>query len=226
MARPIEKRANIERGVVEVVARKGLHATTIQDIAHAAGVSVGLLYRYWKGRDELARDVYRDLLLALLARFEQAVAGERRTHDRLRALIRAFFRFADQEPTLLRFLLLTQHDLSQLVPREQGAFAILHKHIATGIAEGVYRRMDPAFAGHLALGLILQPAVGALYGDVPAPLQERADEIIAAVERVLFAPDTSESPAARSTRRCAGSRQTKTSKRRQTRKGRGNGERP
>ena len=51
MARPIQKRENIERGVVQVVAEKGLGATTIQDIASAVGVSPGLLYRYWKNRD-------------------------------------------------------------------------------------------------------------------------------------------------------------------------------
>ena len=39
MARPVEKREHIERGVVEVVARKGLRGTTIQDIASEAHVS-------------------------------------------------------------------------------------------------------------------------------------------------------------------------------------------
>ena len=104
MARPVVKRAQIEGGVVDVVARKGLHATTIKDIASAASVSPGLLYRYWENRDALAGEVYQSHLRELLGRLTSAAATERTATARLRAMIAAFLDFADRSPTLLKFL--------------------------------------------------------------------------------------------------------------------------
>ena len=120
MARPIEKREHIEKGVVEVIARKGLRGTTIQDIALAAGVSPGLLYRYWKNRDDLAGEVYREHYQALLERLATLGIRETRFWDRLSSMIRGFLEFADGNPTVLKFLLLSQHDLQQGVPTEKG----------------------------------------------------------------------------------------------------------
>ena len=120
MARPIEKREHIERGVVEVIARKGLHGTTIQDIANEASVSPGLLYRYWENRDELAAEVYRRHYDELLASLGARVLGKTGFWPQVDALVRAFLEFADEKPTILKFLLLSQHDLHQFVPAESG----------------------------------------------------------------------------------------------------------
>lgn len=50
-----------------VFARRGFHAATVPEIAAAAGVSVGLMYRYFKGKEELAVAIVdrdRDEILA------------------------------------------------------------------------------------------------------------------------------------------------------------------
>jgi AcrR family transcriptional regulator len=51
--------------------RKGLSATRIQDIATEAGISQGLLYRYYKSKNE----IYVDLIEVALDKMNEAVEG-------------------------------------------------------------------------------------------------------------------------------------------------------
>src|SRR5262245_32197716 len=134
MARPIEKRANIERGVVEVVARKGLHATTIQDIAIASSVSPGLLYRYWENRDALAADVYRAHYDKLVERLLNNALSATSVWQRVDAVVSEFFRFAEESPTLVKFMLLSQHEIVPGLPPERGVRRLLGTLIADGVA--------------------------------------------------------------------------------------------
>ncbi|MCK4340926.1 MAG: TetR/AcrR family transcriptional regulator [Phycisphaerae bacterium] len=187
MARPIEKREHIERGVVEVIARKGLRGTTIQNIADAASVSPGLLYRYWKNRDELAADVYRKQYIALVGRLANVAATELDAVAQLRAVVRAFLRFADEQPVLLRFLLLSQHDLARNVPEEFGVRGLARQIVEHGMAQGKLRQMEPGLAIQLLLGIVLQPAIGAVYGHLSTPVSKHFDAVFDALQRVLIA---------------------------------------
>ncbi len=187
MARPIRKREQIERGVVEVVARNGLRGTTIQDIASAAGVSPGLLYRYWKDRDHLAAEVYRKHYFALLDQLVKVAAGQKDALAKLRSLVRAFLDFADREPVLLRFLLLSQHDLAAGLPDSPGVRGLARQILEEGMAAGRFRRGNVDLGLQILLGIVLQPAVGVAYGHLRTPVSGYFDEIYAAVERVFVA---------------------------------------
>lgn len=185
MARPIEKREHIERGVVRVVAEKGLRGTTIQDIADAAKVSPGLLYRYWKDRDDLAGEVYRKEVLGLVGGLVGLAARETDFFRKLQVMVKAFLQFADEQPVLLKFILLSQHDLSRSVPTDKGAYALVSRLMLEGMAQKRIRRMAPELAVQFFMGLVLQPVIGAIYGDVPRPVAGHLGEIMGAIERTL-----------------------------------------
>lgn len=187
MARPIEKRQHIERAVVEVVARKGLPATTIQDIAVAATVSQGLLYRYWENRDDLAGDVYRKQLATLLGRLAVRAAGRPTLWDQIDALVDGFLEFADEQPVVLTFILLSQHHLHGSVPESQGIFAFLRPILEEGMRNGVLRPLDVGISLQFALGIVMQPVIGATYGNLPRPIAQYRKVICEALRRVLGA---------------------------------------
>ncbi len=190
MARPIRKREQIERGVVEVVAHKGLRGATIQDIATAAKVSPGLLYHYWEDRDDLAAEVYRKHYFGLLAQLECLAAGQSDPLEKLRVMVRAFLQFADQQPVLLRFLLLSQHDLAGDLPEDPGVRGLVRRVLEEGTAQGRFRRIRPELALQLVLGIVLQPAVGAAYGHLHGPVGVHFDEIFGALVRAISADGT------------------------------------
>lgn len=185
MARPIEKRGHIERSVVEVVARKGLHATTIQDIAIAAEVSPGLLYRYWENRDDLAGVVYQQHYNALADRLFACASAATTSWERIGAVIREFLRFADSSPIILKFLLLSQHDLLQNIPTQRGVRRLVGMLIEDCQKTGAMRAMDQELALQFFLGVVLQPVVGFVYGTLAGPIEPRCNEILEALQRVL-----------------------------------------
>jgi len=70
-----------------VLTEKGLQGASMSDIAQDAGVSDGLLYRYFDSKRALTDAVLREFYEGLLARLENEVFGHKRVEDRLRTLI-------------------------------------------------------------------------------------------------------------------------------------------
>ena len=48
-----DRRRTILRAAIEVFARKGYHGCRIADVAREAGVAYGLVYHYFKNKEEL-----------------------------------------------------------------------------------------------------------------------------------------------------------------------------
>lgn len=74
-ARNTDKRTLILEAAVRVFARKGYHAARVGDIAEEAGVAHGLLYHYFRSKDEVLETIFRETwsdVLAELARVEES----------------------------------------------------------------------------------------------------------------------------------------------------------
>jgi AcrR family transcriptional regulator len=54
-------RQNLYETAIQLIARRGYEATTLRDVAHAAGVSVGLLYKYFPSKRAVVLSLYEDL---------------------------------------------------------------------------------------------------------------------------------------------------------------------
>ena len=83
----MSKPKRILQAAVEVIAEKGLHDTTIDEIAQRAGVAKGTVYLYFKNKDSLLAS----LMQVGLETFESAVKRRVATHsepvEQLKALI-------------------------------------------------------------------------------------------------------------------------------------------
>lgn len=197
MARPIVKREQIEAGVLRVVVRKGLHATTIQDIAIESGVSPGLLYRYWENRDELAGYVYRVHYRATFERIAQEVARERDFWTRIRTMIQSVYRFADEQPLVFKFLLLSQHDLASYIDPAMSIHHWLADLLDAEDARAEIRPVPRPLLIQLFVGLVLQPVIGMFYGRVDSPISPQAGEVFETLRRALRAARPVRKPAPR-----------------------------
>src|SRR5688572_20358566 len=60
-----DKRRRILDAALTVFAAKGYHGTSVPDVADAAGVGTGTLYRYFEHKEALVNEVYRDAKLQL-----------------------------------------------------------------------------------------------------------------------------------------------------------------
>src|SRR5678816_3665327 len=55
-----DKRRRILDAALGVFAAKGYHGTSVPEVADAAGVGVGTLYRYFEDKNALVNELYRD----------------------------------------------------------------------------------------------------------------------------------------------------------------------
>ena len=81
-APPVDKRRQILDAAIHVFARQGFHACRVSDIADEAGVAYGLVYHYFKSKDEVLNELFTERWSLLLAAIEEVDgAGDRRARE-------------------------------------------------------------------------------------------------------------------------------------------------
>ncbi len=76
-SREEERRRAILRAAVEVFSKKGYHGCRIADVAKEASVAYGLVYHYFKNKDELLESVFESGWQAFVARVTEAAIRRR-----------------------------------------------------------------------------------------------------------------------------------------------------
>lgn len=74
-----------------MMAERGLRATTVRDIADAAGILSGSLYHHFKSKEEMVDEVLRTFLDWLFDRYQQIIDTEPNPLERLKGLFMASF---------------------------------------------------------------------------------------------------------------------------------------
>jgi TetR/AcrR family transcriptional regulator, cholesterol catabolism regulator len=74
-----------------MMAERGLRATTVRDIADAAGILSGSLYHHFKSKEEMVDEVLRSFLDWLFARYQQIIDTEPNPLERLKGLFMTSF---------------------------------------------------------------------------------------------------------------------------------------
>jgi AcrR family transcriptional regulator len=183
-------RERISSAALQLFAEKGFDGTSVRDIARAAGIAEGALYRHFASKEALARSLFLDGYARLAADIGGLCAAVPGFPGRVASLVAHFCRLFDEEPTLFSFLLLNQHDHLRFVDRHDDAANVvsaLERVFVEAIASGEIPPQDAALATALALGTVAQPAVFHLYGRLGGKLEDRAETITTAVLRVVGA---------------------------------------
>lgn len=186
-----EVRDRILTAAARVFSEKGYHSSTIADIVRESGLSVGAIYSYFSGKDELIRLTCDQIATRGLDELAERLAPTRTTAERLAIAIRLFVETiddydgdpgqitlvqawaeADREPGVREMLAARRERLAgagQLLLRQ----GILAGELPAGLD------VDAVTRGLLALldGLMLQRIeAGAAYR--PADLERRAGAIV------------------------------------------------
>ena len=99
----------IARTALGLFVEKGIDGATIRDIAAAAGIAEGTLYRHYPGKDALAWDLFSRNFTAFALELHRIQAGQSTLRAKLDAMVRQFCAFFDHDPVLFSYLLLAQH---------------------------------------------------------------------------------------------------------------------
>jgi TetR/AcrR family transcriptional regulator, transcriptional repressor of bet genes len=166
MARPsnsTERRRQIVRALIKVMAKHGYDGASIADVAKAAKLTPGLVHYHFKNKQEILLAALQDLVEPHLTRLDARLLA---MADDPRAMLAAFIDFhlgrgADADPEALAcWILLSGEALRQAKVRtrfEQALAAIRHRlqrTIESGIVRGVFRCDAPASAATALLATI------------------------------------------------------------------------
>lgn len=88
---PATRRDELLELAAAMFAERGLRATTVRDIADAAGILSGSLYHHFKSKEEMVDEVLRTFLDWLFDRYQQIIDNEPNPLARLKGLFMASF---------------------------------------------------------------------------------------------------------------------------------------
>jgi AcrR family transcriptional regulator len=145
---------SIQDAAMRVIARRGMSAATMQEIAEEAGVAKGTIYLYFRDRDELVEKTFDRALGALHERIDAAIAIDEPFEQKLRALLAAkmeFFREHREFFRLYMSLRIPEGSPQQqrrqkrtCQPQYQSRIARFSEVLEEAMARGEIRRMNPA----------------------------------------------------------------------------------
>ena len=150
-----ERREQLIDTALHVFAEKGWHATSIPDLAHAAGIAQGLLYHYFRNKEELLLAVierhsfFPDLQASL------AVSDDRPASVVLPEIAQAFEASLRQKQDLVQIFIREAQTYPELARQkddliERGVAALTH-YVSARIAVGELRPHDPSLTARLLL---------------------------------------------------------------------------
>lgn len=180
-----ETREKLARAAIRLFVRKGLAATTTKEIAAAARLSEGTIYRYFPSKEEMAAQLFRENYVALTGELHEATRGIKDPLDRVAAMVACFYRMFDENRELFAFLFLASPRQPALPASTMSPLRLLREALNEVPRAGWTAHASPELATQLVLGLVTRPAEAVLAGHLPGPLAPNAPAVGEAIRRLL-----------------------------------------
>jgi len=179
-----DKRRQLLDAAVRVFARKGFHASRVGDIAEEAGVAHGLLYHYFKSKDQVLEAVFHENWSILIARIESVEETDEPAADQIRHIAAIVLRTWLHLPDVVRVVIQEfgrSPELGERIGELTLPIDALQRVIARGIERGEFRKdVDPAFAATVVYGSIDELLTAWVLGRLPSD-----EEAVARAEQTL-----------------------------------------
>jgi AcrR family transcriptional regulator len=140
-------RKDILEAAKQLFAEKGLEATSIRNIAEKIEYSPATIYLYYKDKGEIVFALHKDGFRLLVSHFE-VLNTVSHPFERLKAMGRAYIKFAMQNPDIYKLLFVMEEPLEHVAncfeEWDEGdrAFDILLKTVKECQEAGYFKGMD------------------------------------------------------------------------------------
>ena len=188
--RAADRRRELLDAAVRVFARKGFRAARVGDIAEEAGVAHGLLYHYFRSKDEVLETIFRDTWSALAAEAERIEVSGVPLREQLRRFARLYLGSWLVTPDVIGVLVREIARSPQVGARVEeiaGVFRTLQRMIEAAKERGDVRGdCDVTFATWAVYGSLEEILTGWVLGQLPAE-EEDVERAVATVVDVAWA---------------------------------------
>ncbi len=188
--RALDRRKHIMAVASKVFAEKGYYATTISDIAAAAGIAKGTIYWYFNNKRSIMLAILDDISTEIRETFGGILQAAPNGLEAVLRCVEPALRLLDKHgPIYLMYFLeigSTDHTIRE---KYRNIYQVVHsgtRHaIERGIDEGVVREVNPSLAAYAVMGLVERVSeIGGLSGD-KMPVEEKAAETEQLVRHAL-----------------------------------------
>ena len=153
-----EKKRIILDAAVKVFAQKGYHRCRVSDIAREAGIAYGLVYHYFKSKEEVLHSIFQEKW-ALFAEIVRQLHGEEKSaKEKLSEIISFLISIFKENPELMEVMILEVGRSSKLVENPDletllKAIVGIEQIIVEGQNAGELKKdIDPLLASYILLG--------------------------------------------------------------------------
>ena len=201
-ARPDKRRLILDAAVVAFAGR-GFHQCRVSDIAAEANVAYGLVYHYFRSKDEVLDTLFLerwDILLAFIAETDTRDVAPR---EKLHAIAAAIIDFYRYDPALMKIIIVeVMRSANSFGMRHSEkiveAYALIGDIVSKAQAEGTFKReVSPRFAALAFYGAIEQVLTGWIFGMLPEGEAEYEQAKTSIVETICGGLDVVSGRAAR-----------------------------
>lgn len=169
-----EARERILDAAARLFAQKGFAATTVRDIAAAAGINLAMIHYYFGNKDGLYRAIFEEKIQAKQRLLEEMALGEGTCRERLERFIRAHAKFLCEHAHFARLIqheFLAEGTILREVFRPQVGrnYAALRGILEEGVKNGEFRPIDLdlgpiSVVGMTTFFVLAQPVVSSVTG--------------------------------------------------------------
>jgi len=159
---------------VRVFARQGFHACRVSDIADEAGVAYGLVYHYFRSKDEVMNELFTERWSLLLAAIDEVDSRDTPPREKLDAVARFIVDSYRHDPELMQVIIVEVTRAANSfgrthLPEINRAYESIAKIISDAQREGAFRAdVDPQLASMWFYGAIEQLLSGWVFEQIPA----------------------------------------------------------
>lgn len=173
MGKAEDTKARLERAALTLFVARGVAETTTKEIAMAASVAEGTIYRYFPSKEQLALDLFlrhHQGLAEALAEAQRPAMGLR---AKIEAIVRCYCEWADRDWTLFAYHLLNQHSFLIEVPDDMAnPVTVVRDVISQAMKADEIPRRNVDLVAASAIGVVMQSATYKVYGRFTGDLSD------------------------------------------------------
>ena len=173
-----DKRRMILDAAVRVFARQGFHTCRVSDIADEAGVAYGLVYHYFRSKDEVLDTLFLDRWNILLDVIAEIDSQQIPVREKLHAIAGFIIDSYRHDPDLMKVIIVEVTRAANSFGRThlgkiREAYALIADIVGKAQADGSFRTaVTPAFAALAFYGAIEQVLTGWIFDMLPRGEEE------------------------------------------------------
>jgi TetR/AcrR family transcriptional regulator, fatty acid metabolism regulator protein len=172
-APPADRRRQILDAGIRVFARQGFHSCRVSDIADEAGVAYGLVYHYFKSKDQVMNELFTERWSLLLAAIDEVDVKDVSGREKLDTVARFIIDSYRYDPELMKVIIVEVTRAANSfgrthLPEISRAYESIAKIVSGAQESGEFRSdIDPQIASMWFYGAIEQLLSGWVFELIP-----------------------------------------------------------